>query len=58
MEGSLKKHIWPSGPTGGGGSDKIPTSLTYFVSDRNELFELQNKVSIVSKLELICSTLA
>ena len=36
-EGSFKKttttHICPSGPTGGGGSAKIPTSLTDFGAD-------------------------
>ena len=52
-EGSFKKntHIWPSGPTGGGGgSAKIPTSLTDFFSDIIELYELQNKVSIQNML--------
>ena len=34
----------------GGGSAKIPTSITDFVSDRNELFELQNKVFIKNML--------
>ena len=51
-EGSFKKnaHICPSGRTGGGGSAKIPTSLTDLVCVRNELFELQNKVSIQNML--------
>ena len=35
---------------GGGGSAKVPTSLTDFVCVRNELFELQNKVSIQNLL--------
>ena len=35
---------------GGGGSAKIPTSLTDFVCVGNEIFELQNKVSIQNLL--------
>ena len=42
----LKKTYLGQCPNRGGGSDRIPTSLTDYPSDRGKLSKLQNKVSI------------